>query len=111
MTSFIIFPLMLGMIALAEPIIVCLFTEKWLPIVPLLRILCLAYMWDPVMLMNSNFLAVKGRTDMQLKGEILKKGIAVIILLITFSFGIGGGLLGIGRLFFCGYVCDNPFCP
>ena len=95
MTSFIIFPLILGMIALAEPIIVCLFTEKWLPIVPLLRILCLAYMWDPVMLMNSNFLAVKGRTDMQLKGEILKKGIAVIILLITFPLGLEVVCLGL----------------
>lgn len=88
MTSFIIFPLMLGMVALAEPIVVCLFTEKWLPIVPLLRILCLAYMWDPVMLMNSNYLAVKGRTDMQLKGETFKKIVAVIILLATFPFGL-----------------------
>lgn len=88
MASFIIFPLMLGMVALAEPIVVCLFTEKWLPIVPLLRILCLAYMWNPVMLMNSNFLAVKGRTDMQLKGEILKKTAAIIVLLVTFPFGL-----------------------
>lgn len=88
MTSFIIFPLMLGMVALAEPMVVCLFTEKWLPIVPLLRILCLAYMWDSIMLMNSNLLAAKGRTDMQLKGEILKKTTAVIILLVTFPFGL-----------------------
>lgn len=85
MASFAIFPLMLGIVALAEPIVACLFTEKWLPIVPLLRILCLAYMWDPIMLMNSNFLAVKGRTDMQLKGELWKKMIAVArILLVTF---------------------------
>jgi len=88
MASFFIFPLMLGIIALAEPIVVCLFREKWLPIVPLLRILCLAYMWNPVMLMNSNFLAVKGRTDMQLKGEFLKKIAAFVILFITFSFGL-----------------------
>lgn len=88
MASFAIFPLMLGIVALAEPIVACLFTEKWLPIVPLLRILCLAYMWDPIMLMNSNFLAVKGRTDMQLKGELWKKMIAVVILLVTFPFGL-----------------------
>ena len=88
MASFAIFPLMLGIVALAEPIVACLFTEKWLPIVPLLRILCLAYMWDPIMLMNSNFLAVKGRTDMQLKGELWKKMIAVVILLVTFLFGL-----------------------
>ena len=86
--AFAIFPLMLGIVALAEPIVACLFTEKWLPIVPLLRILCLAYMWDPIMLMNSNFLAVKGRTDMQLKGELWKKMIAVVILLVTFLFGL-----------------------
>ena len=40
------------------------------------------------MLMNSNFLAVKGRTDMQLKGELWKKMIAVVILLVTFPFGL-----------------------
>ena len=88
MASFVIFPLMLGIVALAEPIVVCLFTEKWLPIVPLLRILCLAYMWDPIMLMNSNFLAAKGRSDMQLKGEIWKKATAIVILLVTFPFGL-----------------------
>lgn len=88
MSLFIIFPLMLGIAALAEPIIICLFSEKWLPTVTLLRILCVAYMWNPIMLMNSNFLAVKGRTDMQLKGEAFKKTIAIILLFSALPWGL-----------------------
>ena len=88
MSAYIIFPIIFGLIALAEPIIICLLTDKWSEMIPLLRILCLAYMWDPIMLMNSNLLAAKGRTDLQLKGELLKKIIAVLILFATMSQGI-----------------------
>lgn len=79
---------MIGLCALAEPLVRLLLTDKWLPAVPLLQILCIAYMWDPVMKINHNMLNVKGRSDYFLYAEILKKAVAFLILFLTIPFGI-----------------------
>ena len=88
MACFLIFPMMLCLCALAEPLVRLLLTDKWLPAVPLLQILCVAYMWDPVMKINHNILNVKGRSDYFLYAEILKKAVAFLILFLTIPFGI-----------------------
>lgn len=88
MACFFIFPVMIGLCALAEPLVRLLLTDKWLPAVPLLQILCIAYMWDPVMKINHNMLNVKGRSDYFLYAEILKKAVAFLILFLTIPFGI-----------------------
>lgn len=87
-SSFIIFPLMVGLAALADPIIRVLLTEKWLGVVVLLQIICLSYMWDHLSLLNLNLLYVKGRSDLVLKLEIVKKSIAVLILVLSIPYGI-----------------------
>ena len=88
LTSFIVFPLMIGLAAISEPFIRLVLTEKWIAIVPFLQILCLAYMWDPIMNMSANLLNVKHRSDYALTAEIIKKIFAIIILFITLPFGI-----------------------
>lgn len=88
MACFLIFPIMIGFCAVAEPLVRIILTDKWLPVVPLLQILCIAYMWDPVMKINHNILNVKGRSDYFLYAEILKKGIAFVILFATLPFGV-----------------------
>lgn len=79
---------MIGLAVLAEPMIRVILTDKWLPAVPLFQILCIAYMWDPVMKLNHNILNVKGRSDYFFHAEIIKKTLAVIILAATIPFGI-----------------------
>lgn len=101
MTAYIIFPLMLMLCILAEPLVSLILTDKWLPIVPLLQILCIAYMWDPIMVINCNIINVKGRTDYLLKAEIIKKISAVLILLITIPFGIKVMCIGLVFYAFC----------
>ncbi|MFV0396576.1 MAG: lipopolysaccharide biosynthesis protein [Bacteroidales bacterium] len=88
MSCYVIFPLMIGLAVLAEPMIRVVLTDKWLPAVPLFQILCIAYMWDPVMKLNHNILNVKGRSDYFFHAEIIKKTLAVIILVATIPFGI-----------------------
>ena len=88
MSCYIIFPLMISFCALAEPLVKVFLRSQWLPVVPLLQILCIAFMWDPVMRINNNLLSVKGRSDLFLKAEIYKKVTAFIILFITIPFGI-----------------------
>ncbi len=88
MACYIIFPLMVGTLVLAKPMVALLLTEKWLPSVPLLQILSLAYMWEILMRMNYDILNVKGKTDYTLQSEIWKKMSAFGILFLTFPFGL-----------------------
>ena len=90
LSCFIIFPLMMGLVALARPLINLLLGEKWEPSVVLLQILCIGLMFDPICNINLNLLYVKGRSDLVLKLEIIKKTIAVTILIISLPFGLNG---------------------
>lgn len=85
---FVIFPLMVGLAAVAKPFIVTILTEKWLFSATLLVPLCFSGMWYPVHAINLNLLQVKGRSDLFLKLEIIKKIIGVAILCISVPFGL-----------------------
>lgn len=88
LSSYIIFPLMVGLAALAKPIIELLLTDKWSGVVILLQILCFDWMFDHLSIINLNLLYVKGRSDLALKLEVVKKTIATIILFISIPFGL-----------------------
>lgn len=88
LSCLIIFLPMVTLAVLAKPLILILLTEKWIPAAELLSILCLAYMWYPIMVINNNILNVKGRSDYFLKAEILKKIVAIAILFVTLPYGV-----------------------
>ncbi len=88
LSGFIIFPLMLGLAAVADPLVHLLLTDKWATCVPLLQVLCFALMWYPIHAINLNLLQVKGRSDLFLKLEIIKKIIGVITLCVTIPMGL-----------------------
>jgi O-antigen/teichoic acid export membrane protein len=85
---FAVFPMMMGLAAVARPLVVLMLGEKWLPCVPMLQVLCLGMMLDPVCTINLNLLYVKGRSDLVLKLEIVKKSIALAVLFATLPFGV-----------------------
>ena len=87
-TAFAVFPMMLGLVAIADPMIRLVLTDKWAPCIPYLRIMCLAYMWDPIMRMSWDLLNVKHRSDLSLRSEIFKKAVAFAILFATLPFGL-----------------------
>lgn len=99
---FLVFPIMMGMAALAYPLVVALVTEKWAPCVPYLQVICLASMWYPVHAINLNLLQVKGRSDLFLRLEIIKKAIVTIAIFICVPFGIMGICIG--------SVCTSLIC-
>lgn len=88
LSAYIIFPLMIEMAAVASPLIRVVLTEKWDGCVLYLQIICLALMWYPVHAINLNLLEVKGRSDLFLRLEIIKRGIGVVIMIITIPMGI-----------------------
>lgn len=94
MVLFFVAPILLIMAALGEPLFRFLFTEKWLPAVPYFQILCWAGILYPIHAYNLNILKVKGRSDLFLKLEIIKKGMIIVIIAASIPYGIYGLLYG-----------------
>ena len=94
MVIFLVTPTLVLMGVLAEPLFRFLFTEKWLPAVPYFQILCVNGVLYPIHGYNLQILNVKGRSDLFLKLEIIKKILVVVVILISFQFGIFGLLYG-----------------
>ena len=95
MVIFLIAPSLIIMGVLATPLFRFVFTEKWLPAVPYFQILCISGILYPFHVYNLNILNVKGRSDLFLKLEIIKKVLLVITILISIQFGLYGLLWGV----------------
>lgn len=106
---YIIFPLMIGLCILAEPFVFLILTDKWMPMVPLLQIVCIAYMWNPVVAINNDILTAKGYSGYFLKSELIKKIAAIIILIATMPFGIGVMCMGLVVYAFCDMFIISSF--
>lgn len=87
MSLILIFAIML-LAALGKPLIVFLLGSKWMEAVIFLQIFSLAMITDHVTQLNLNLLKVKGRSDLLLKLEIIKKTISLVILFISIPFGV-----------------------
>ena len=87
-TMLISFACMLGLAAVARPLILILIGEKWLPAVGFLQIICFSGMLYPLHAINLNILQVKGRSDLFLRLEIIKKIIAVGPLVLGVLYNI-----------------------
>lgn len=87
-TVFILYPILFSLAVLGEPLIQIVLGEKWLPCVPYLQIMCLGALFEPLTHINLNILYVKGRTDLVLKLELLKKPIGFLLLFSMIPFGI-----------------------
>ena len=87
-TMLLTFILMLGMAAIAKPMILTLIGEKWSPVIVYLQLLCFVGMFYPLHAINLNMLNVQGRSDLFLRLEIIKK----ILALPTIALGIFLGI-------------------
>lgn len=88
LSAFVVFPLMVGLAAVADPLIRLVLTDKWEGCIYLLQIICFGLMWYPIHAINLNLLQVRGRSDFFLKLEVIKKVQGVIVLCVTIPFGI-----------------------
>lgn len=93
-TMFISFVLMIGLAVIAKPMVLTLLGEKWLPSVIYLQLLCFAGMLFPLHGLNLNMLNIKGRSDLFLKLEIIKKIIAIPTVVIGVFWGIKVMIIG-----------------
>lgn len=87
-SSYLMWPMMVGLVVVAKPLVVLLLTEKWLAAVPFLQITCFALGLEPLQTANLNAIKAVGRSDIFLKLEIVKKTISIAILLLSMRFGV-----------------------
>lgn len=87
-SSYIMWPMMLGMAVCADNIISLVLTNKWLPAVPYLQIACITYGLWPIHTANLQAINAMGRSDIFLKLEIIKKVISITVLLISIQYGV-----------------------
>lgn len=87
-SSFLIFPMMIGMAVVAEPLVKIVLTDKWLPAVPFLQIFCISYALIPIHTANLQAINAMGRSDIFLRLEVVKKLLGLVILGISLPFGV-----------------------
>lgn len=86
--SLIMFIVVMLIIALAKPIILLILSAKWVEAIIYLQLFCVAEMFNHVTRFNLVLLQVKGRSDLFLRLEIIKKTISLSMLLCAAPFGI-----------------------
>lgn len=93
-SGYIMWPMMIGLAVLANPITCLLLTDKWAMSIPYLRIFCIIFAFEPIQTANLNAIKALGRSDLFLKLEIIKKTVGIGILLLTMSHGVLSIALG-----------------
>lgn len=78
--SYVVFPLMVGFLAVSENFILALLTEKWMPAVPYVQIFCISFMFNIVQIGNLQAIKALGRSDLVLILEIIKKSLYFAII-------------------------------
>lgn len=99
LTSMIIFFLMMLLFAVGKPLMLFLLTEKWAEAILFMQIFCFTMMFDHINVININLLYVKGRSDLVLKLEVMKKTISITILIACIPFGLKA--LALGMVAYC----------
>lgn len=88
LSAFIVFPMMVGLSSVSHPFINVVLGSQWKFCGQLLQIICFSMMWYPIHAINLNLLQVKGRSDLFLRLEIIKKILGVSMLCATAPFGL-----------------------
>ena len=85
---YIVTPLLIGLAIVAEPLIKVVFTDKWLPAVPFVRIFCIIRLFVPINTININIIRSLGRSDIYLKQQSMKRILNILILILTAKYGV-----------------------
>jgi len=82
-STYVLCPLLIGLAAVARPLISLVFTDKWLPCAPVLQIYCAAYIFKPFQAAGLQSIKALGRSDVYLRRDMVKKGYGVALLAVA----------------------------
>lgn len=87
-TMLVSLPLLVGLAAVSDEVVLLFLGEEWLSVAPVLSILCFARSITPISAINMNMLNAIGRSDLFLKVDLSKLPMTVVALLISVPYGI-----------------------
>lgn len=86
-SSYIIFPMMIGLACVAPALVELLLTEKWLPCVPFLQLFAFSYMCQPAQLSTAQAYRAIGDSKTTLHLEFVRKIAEIVLLVISLRHG------------------------
>ncbi len=86
--TFVIFPLQIGLLLVAEPFMLVLLTEKWLPSVPYMQIMCVCFCMTPLLTANAQVLKAMGYSNKYLICNAISSTAGILIMLVALRFGV-----------------------
>lgn len=80
-STYILFPMLLGLAAISDKLILIVFTEKWSASIPFMQLSCFCLAIGIMCNVNIQALKARGRIDIILKMEFIKKPVMLIIII------------------------------
>jgi O-antigen/teichoic acid export membrane protein len=108
-TTYLSFIVLAGVAAVAEPMIITFIGEAWRPAIIYLQMLCFTGMLLPLQSLNLNMLHVHGRSDLFLRFEIIKKILAVPVIVFGILYGIKILIAGMMVISVINYYIDSYY--
>lgn len=93
-SSFMLVPLLYGLAAVANPFVSLVLTDKWLPSVPYIQIMCVALSFAPISAISQQAIKAIGRSDITMKQEIIKKTLGLLIIIISVQISVFAIVIG-----------------
>ena len=88
LAALVIFPMMVGLIILAQPLILSILTEKWANSIWMLRIICIGLIFLPINGFNVTLYNVLGRSDLFFRTDLIKQVLIIGFLVVSIPYGI-----------------------
>lgn len=86
--TFVMFPLQIGLALVAQPITQLLLTDKWLPSVPYMQIMCVCFCMTPLITANAQVIKAMGYSGKYLMNSIVSNIVGIILMLCALPFGV-----------------------
>lgn len=107
--SFVLFPAMLGLVAISSDMFMLLLGERWMPTVPYFRILALSGMVYPLAMVGYNVLKIKSDGRVVVRLEVVKRVVMTIVLCVTIPTGIEAVAWGMTAMAFVEFLLNSGF--
>ena len=105
--AFFSFPAMLLLVVIAEPVIILLYSNKWVECTPYFQVLCVAGL--AISLQNINYYAVAaiGKSKALFNWTLIKRALSIIFIIVGFVlYGIWGLLIGMVMASYAMYIIN-----
>lgn len=86
--TYIIYPLMTGLLVVAEPLTIFLYTEKWIAMVPFVWVVCVEAIVSVPGTITLQAVKAMGYSGKMLRAEMIKKPILIVSIVLAMKYGV-----------------------